>query len=56
MRWSWLVFILLLGIILCSIIINYNQEIVQFLIVSDNIDSLINYLQSFKETKWNIKH
>ena len=29
----------------------YNQEIVQFLIVSGSIDSLITYLQSLKETK-----
>jgi len=42
---------LILGIILCMIVIKYNQEIVQFLIVSGNIDSLITYLYSLKETK-----
>ena len=42
---------LLLGIILCMIVMKYNQEIVQFLIVSGNIDSLITYLHSLKETK-----
>ena len=42
---------LILGIILCMIVMKYNQEIVQFLIVSGNIDSLITYLHSLKETK-----
>ena len=42
---------LILGIILCMIVMKYNQEIVQFLIESGNIDSLITYLHSLKETK-----
>ena len=46
---------LILGIILCMIVMKYNQEIVQFLIVSGNIDSLITYLHSLKETKLILK-
>jgi hypothetical protein len=45
------VFNLILGIILCILVMKYNQEIVSFLISSGSIDSLINYLQSLKEPK-----
>ena len=34
-------FNLILGIILCILVMKYNQEIVQFLIVSGSIDSII---------------
>ena len=45
------VFNLILGIKLCIIVMKYNQEIVQFLIASGSIVSLITYLQSLIETK-----
>ena len=41
-------FNILLGIILCLIFMNYNQEIVQFLINSGSIDSVISYLEDLK--------
>ena len=44
-------FNLILGIIICIIVMKYNQEIVTFLISSDGMDSLINYLQNLKEPK-----
>jgi hypothetical protein len=44
-------FNLILGIIICIIIMKYNQEIVSFLISSDSINLTINYLKSLKEPK-----
>ena len=44
-------FDLILGIIICIIIMKYNQEIMSFLISSDNINLTINYLKSLKEPK-----
>ncbi len=41
-------FNIILGIILCLIFMSYNQEIVQFLIHSGSIDSVISYLESLK--------
>ena len=42
-------FNLILGIILCILVMKYNQEIVFFLISSDSMDSIMNYTQRFKE-------
>ena len=44
-------FNLILGIIICIIVMKYNQEIVSFLISSDSMYLIINYLQSLKEPK-----
>ena len=44
-------FNLILGIILCILVMKYNQEIVQFLVSSGSIDRMMEYLQSLKETK-----
>ena len=41
-------FNIILGIILCLIVMSYNQEIVQFLTYSGTIDSMIGYLESLK--------
>ena len=41
-------FNIILGIILCLVVMSYNQEIVQFLINSGTIDSMIGYLESLK--------
>ena len=41
-------FNIILGIIICLIFMNYSQEIVQFLIHSGSIDSVISYLESLK--------
>ena len=45
-------FNIILGIFLCLIFMNYNQEIVQFLIHSGSIDSVISYLESLKYQRW----
>ena len=45
-------FNIILGIIICLIFMNYSQEIVQFLIHSGSIDSVISYLESLKYQRW----
>ena len=45
-------FNIILGIIICLIVMSYNQEIVQFLINSGTIDSMIGYLESLKYQRW----
>jgi len=47
--WIIKMFNLILGIILCILVMKYNEQIVQFLISSGSIDSLINYLQNLKQ-------
>ena len=37
-------FNLILGIIICIIVMKYNQETVSLLILSDSIETLINYI------------
>ena len=45
-------FNIILGIIFCLIFMSYNQEIVQFLINSGTIDSMIGFLESLKYQRW----
>ena len=42
-------FNLILGIILCILVMKYNQEIVQFLIASGSIDLIIGYLKQKRQ-------
>ena len=44
-------FNLILGIVLCIIVMKYNEPIIEFLIHSGSVDRLIAYLQNLKETK-----
>jgi hypothetical protein len=44
-------FNLILGIVLCVVVMKYNEPIIDFLIHSGSLDTLISYLQSLKETK-----
>jgi len=42
-------FNLILGIVLCIIVMKYNEKIVQSLITSGSIDSFLGYLQKLKQ-------